>query len=186
MKIKIFKSYEFFLVLLLITVSLTIGIINPAFFSIGTLFDVFRIQMIYILLAFALLLVLIMGGVDISFVAIAAVAVYPTHVLLMKLGYDGGIWLYYILCTIIGILVGLLIGFLLGEYKLSIFDLSLGMNTMLYGFIVFFIGSLTRADMPKGLVGWNSKFIIVVDSIVGTSGLHISFLSIIGIGILLN
>jgi len=65
MKRNIFKSYEFFLVLLLTVIAVVIGLVNPAFFSVGTLFDIIRIQTIYILLAFGLLPVVILGGVDI-------------------------------------------------------------------------------------------------------------------------
>lgn len=186
MKLKIFKSYEFLLLLLLIAFAGVIGLINPAFFSIGTLFDVIRIQTIYILMAFGLLPVLILGGVDISFVAIAAVSTFPIHMWLLKLGYNGGIWLYYILCTAVGILVGLFIGWLLDTFKIRIFDLSLGMNTLLYGFTLFFVGSLTNFDMPAGMIGWNKKWIVVVQSVVGESGLHVSFISIFIVGILLH
>jgi simple sugar transport system permease protein len=186
MKKSIFKTYEFFLVLLLLAITITIGLINPAFFSIGTLFDIIRIQTIYILLAFGLLPVVILGGVDISFVAIAAVSTYSVHVLLKNLGYDGGIWLYYILVIAISLGIGLLIGWLISNFKLGIFDLSLGMNTMLYGFVLFFVGSLGRFDMTTGLVGWNQRWLVTVKSVVGQSGLHESFLSIIAGGIALH
>lgn len=186
MKKKIFKSYEFFLLLLLISFTIVIGLINPAFFSIGTLFDVIRLQTIYIIMAFGLLPVLILGGVDISFIAIAAIATFPVHMGLLKLGYEGGIWIYYILSTTIGVLIGLAIGFLLDKFKLRIFDLSLGMNTFLYGFVLFFVGSLTNFDMPAGMVGWNKNYLIIVESVVGQSGLHVSFISIIIVGVLLH
>ena len=48
---KILQSNEMTLCLLLILFVITIGLINPAFFSIGTMFDVIRNQTIYILLA---------------------------------------------------------------------------------------------------------------------------------------
>ena len=186
MKRNIFRSYEFFLVLLLTVIAVVIGLINPAFFSVGTLFDIIRIQTIYILLAFGLLPVVILGGVDISFVAIAALSTYSVHVILINLGYQGGIWLYYLLVIAISLSLGFLIGSLISKFKLGIFDLSLGMNTMLYGFVLFFVGSLGRFDMPAGLVGWNQKWLVTVDSVVGKSGLHISFLSILVAGITLH
>ena len=74
MKKNFFKSYEFLLVVMLVVFVLVIGLINPAFFSIGTLFDAIRIQTIWLIMAFGLLPVVILGGVDISYVAIAAVA----------------------------------------------------------------------------------------------------------------
>ncbi len=186
MKKSIFKTYEFFLVVLLTLIILGIGLINPAFFSIGTIFDVIRIQTIFVLMAFGLLPVVILGGVDISFVAIGALASFPVHTLLLKLGYEGGIWLYYVVAIVIGILAGLLIGWLISTFKLGIFDLSLGMNTMLYGFVLFFVGSVVNFDMPEGMIGWNSQYLISVDSVVGQSYLHVSFLWILFSGILLH
>jgi len=181
-----FKTYEFFLFLLLAVFGLAIGLINPTFFSVGTLFDVIRIQTVYILMAFGLLPVIILGGVDISFVAIAALATYPVHIILLKMGYEGGIFVYYVFAILIGILAGLLIGWLVSTFKLGIFDLSLGMNTMIYGFVLFFVGSFQSTDIPQGMVGWNMKWLVTVKSVVGQSGLHISFLSIIFTGIALH
>jgi simple sugar transport system permease protein len=186
MRKSIFKTYEFFLMVLLVFIAITIGLVNKAFFSIGTLFDIIRIQTIYVLLAFGLLPVVILGGVDISFVAIAAVSTYSVHVALKNLGYDGGIWLYFILVIAISLGIGLLIAWLISNFKLGIFDLSLGMNTMLYGFVLFFVGSLGRFDMTKGLVGWNQRWLLTVKSVVGQSGLHESFLLIIVGGIALH
>jgi simple sugar transport system permease protein len=186
MKKSIFKTYEFFLVILLAAIIITIGLINPAFFSIGTIFDVIRIQTIFILMAFGLLPVVILGGVDISFVAIGALATFPVHTFLTKMGYEGGIWIYYVLGIIIGALAGLLIGWLISTFKIGIFDLSLGMNTMIYGFVLFFIGSVVSFDMPKGVVGWNSEWLLSVKSVVGQSGLHVSFIWIILTGIALH
>jgi simple sugar transport system permease protein len=180
------KSYEFFLALLLAAFAITIGLINPAFFSIGTLFDVIRIQTVYILMAFGLLPVIILGGVDISFVAIAALATYPVHIILLNSGYEGGILIYYVCAIFIGILAGLLIGWLVSTYKLGIFDLSLGMNTMIYGFVLFFVGSFQSTDIPQGMVGWNTKWLVTVESVVGQSGLHISFLSIVFVGLAMH
>lgn len=184
---KFIRSYEFFLFCLLALFSLMIGLINPAFFSLGTLFDVVRIQTINLILALGLLSVIILGGVDISFVAIAALASFPVHMFLYNRGYEGGIWLYFLLAILIGGATGAFIAFLLTRFKLGIFDLSLGMNTMLYGFITFFVGSLANPYLPEGMVGWNKKYVITVQNAsVGESGLHISFIYIIIMGILLQ
>ena len=185
-KKKLTLRYEMFLVLLLAAMVLTIGLINPAFFSWGTLFDVILIQTVFILMAFGLLPVVILGGVDISFVAIAALSTYPVNNLMEKYGYTGGIWLYYLGGIVIAILVGIIIAFLLSTFKLNIFDLSLAMNTLIYGFITFFIGSMTNPWNSPGVIGWNTKYLITVESVVGQSGLHISFLSILVSGILLH
>ena len=128
-------SYELFLFLLLAVFIVTIGLINPAFFSLGTLFDVIRNQIVYVLFAFALLPVVILGGLDISFIAIAALATFFTRIFLTNLGYEGGIWLVYITAIFFGIVLGTVVASLISSFKLNIFELSLGMAPLIYGFL---------------------------------------------------
>jgi len=69
---KVIKTNEFIVFLTLVSLSIAIGIVNPAFFSISTIFDILRASIVYFIMAFGLLPIIIAGGVDISFVAIAA------------------------------------------------------------------------------------------------------------------
>lgn len=184
---KLIKSYEFFLLILLILVSLIIGLINPAFFSWGTLFDVIRIQTVMMVMALGLLPVFIFGGIDVSFVAIGALATYPLHLYLLEHNYTGGAWLYFAVAILVGLIVGLFESFLVNNFKLQIFDMSLGINMMIYGAILFFVGSFDNYTMTPALLGWNNKFIITVKSATGIeSGLHVAIFIVIIIAILLH
>jgi simple sugar transport system permease protein len=186
MRKSIHKTNEYFLLLLLIVFVAIIGFINPAFFSIGTLFDVIRNQTIYILLAFALLPVVILGGFDISFAAIAAFATFPAILILTNLGYAGGIWLFYFVAMIFGIAAGLINAWLIWSFKLAIFDFSLGMSSVIFGLLALFAGSRTTSGALPALTGWNKQWLVTVQSAVGESGLHVSFLLIILSFIILN
>lgn len=184
---KLIKSYEFFLFILLILVSLIIGLINPAFFSWGTLFDVIRIQTVMMVMALGLLPVFIFGGIDVSFVAIGALATYPLHLYLLEHDYTGGAWLYFVVAILVGLIVGLFESFLVNNFKLQIFDMSLGVNMMIYGAILFFVGSFDNYTMTPALLGWNSKFLVTVKNISGVeSGLHVAIFIVIAIAILLH
>jgi simple sugar transport system permease protein len=176
---KRYFSYELVLFLLLVAFAFTIGLFNPTFFSVGTLFDVINYQTIYILLALALLPVVILGGLDISFVAIAAFATFPAISLLVSLGYTGGIWLFYVLSVIVGIGVGLIIGWLVSTFKLGIFELSLGSASLIFGLLALVGGARSTSKPLPALAGWNMKWIMTVQSTVGRSGLHISFILIV-------
>jgi simple sugar transport system permease protein len=181
----IIKRNEFITFLTIVVLSAVIGIINPTFFSVSTLFNVLRASNVYAIMAFGLLLVVILGGVDISFVAISAVSSYSTHMLLLSLGYEGGILLYFIIAGVIGIAAGLLSGFLIAQFDLPIFDLSLAMVTLWYGFDLFFIGATANFDLPEGMVGYYGAHILQVqDPVVGQTGLHISVLYVLVVGVL--
>jgi simple sugar transport system permease protein len=181
---KIIKTNEFVIFLILVALSLLVGLVNPAFFSISTVFDTLRASIVFFIMAFGLLPIIIAGGIDISFVAIAAITSYATHMFLIGRGYDGGILLYYIIACGLGLLAGLLNGFLVTRFKLPVFDVSLATFTMWYGFNLFFIGATANFDLPAGTVGYYSNFLITArDPYVGETGLHISIVYVIVIGL---
>jgi simple sugar transport system permease protein len=181
---KILRSNEFVIFLILVGLSLAIGLVNPAFFSISTVFDTLRASIVFFIMAYGLLPIIIAGGIDISFVAIAAVSSYATHMFLIGRGYQGGILLYYVIACGMGVLMGLLNGFLVTRFKLPVFDVSLAAYTMWYGFNLFFVGATANFDLPPGTVGYYNQFIIKArDPFVGETGLHISILYVIVIGL---
>lgn len=180
---KLLRTNEFAIFLILVLLSVVVGAINPAFFSISTLFDTLRASIVYFIMAFGVLPIIIAGGVDISFVAIAAMTAYTTHAILLKLGYQGGVWLYFLIAGVLGVLAGLLNGFLVTRFKLIIFDVSLAAYTMWYGFTLFFVGATANFDLPEGAVGYYADFLVTArDPIVGQTGLHTSILYVILIG----
>ena len=91
-------------------------------------------------MGFGAMMVLISGGVDISFVAVAAMASYTTHILLLKLGYAGGITLYFFVAAVLGLLAELLMGFIIARFELPVFHVSIAAMSLWYGFTLFFIG----------------------------------------------
>jgi simple sugar transport system permease protein len=181
---KIVKSNEFVIFLIFVCLSLVVGLINPAFFSISTVFDILRASIVYFIMAFGLLPIMIAGGIDISFVAIAAVTSYSTHMFLISRGYEGGIWLYYVIACAMGLLAGLLNGFLVTRFNLPVFDVSLATFTMWYGFTLFFVGATANFDLPEGTVGYYARFIVTAqDPYVGATGLHVSILYVLASGL---
>lgn len=181
---KLFRTNEAIIFIILVALSIVVGLINPVFFSVATLFDIMRASIVYFIMAFGLLPIIIAGGVDISFVAIAAMTSYTAHMLLIKADYQGGILTYYLIAGAIGILAGFLNGFLVTRFNLVIFDVSLATYTMWYGFTLFFVGATANFELPQGTVGYYSKFLITAqDPVVGETGLHISILYVIVIGL---
>jgi simple sugar transport system permease protein len=180
---KVISSNEFVIFVILVVLSLVIGLINPAFYSLATLFDIIRASIVYFIMAYGLLPIIIAGGIDISFVAIAAMSSYTVHMFLIGRGYQGGIFLYFVLACLLGALAGLLNGILVTRFKLPVFDVSLATFTMWYGFTLFFVGATANFDLPKGTVGYYARFIITSqDPNVGTIGLHESFLYVVILG----
>jgi len=181
---KLLNSHEFVVFLILMIISIVIGFRNPLFFSASTLFDIVRGSIVYCIMGLGVLMVLISGNVDISFVAIAAMTSYSTHMLLLGLGYTGGIGLYLVVSIVFGLLAGLLMAFIVNQFDLPIFYVSLGYQTLWYGFNLFFIGRAMNFNLPEGLVGYYSRFLIKVkDPVAGETGLHVSVVYLLIIAI---
>jgi simple sugar transport system permease protein len=183
---KILQSNEMTLCLLLILFVITIGLINPAFFSIGTMFDVIRNQTIYILLAFGLLPVVILGGLDISFVAVASLATLVSRISMAAFNYDGGMWFFYFSSMLVGICAGSAIAWMIWAFKTPIFDFSLGMSTMIGGFLALTSQFRPREWNFSAIEDWSMKWLVTVQSTIGISGLHVSFLLVVFSGLILH
>jgi len=178
-------SYELILFCLLIVFVLTIGLINPAFFSWGTLFDVLRNQTLNTLLAFGLLPIVILGGFDVSFVVVSSLATFLARVIMGYLNIDG-IGTFYLMSMITGAACGLLLGWTVNRFKLSIFDFSLGVTSLITGFLAMATTIGIQGGRIEAMKGWNMRWLMTVQSTVGRSGLHVSVLIVIAAAIIIH
>jgi simple sugar transport system permease protein len=118
-------------------------------------------------MGFGVLIVLLSGEIDISFVAIAALSSYATNMLLLSWGYTGGISFYLIIGAIFGALLGLAEGLIVTKFNIPTFFVSLGYQILLYGFTLFFLGSTYNFNLPPGLTNYYSEFLIRVKNPFG-------------------
>ncbi len=82
---------EGLLLAVIVLVVIAMSLASPAFFTAGTFFALVRSSMVPLIFALGVLLVLISGGVDVSFPAIAIFAAYTTVTLFMD-GSGGTAW----------------------------------------------------------------------------------------------
>lgn len=173
-------SHEITIIVLIGVVSFIISIFSPAFFSLATLFDLVRSSLPLSIMALGVLPVLIAGEIDISFVSVAAMSSFATHMILLKFNYQGGISVYLILASLIGALSGLILGIIVTTFNLPVFHVSLGLWMFWYGFNLYFLSPTMNFKLPQGLVGYYSRYLITVkDPVVGVTGLHISVLYLV-------
>ena len=75
---KLFKTHETYVALTVIALCLVIGIINPVFFSAPNIVNLFRNATVNGIMAFALMMGIIIGGIDVAFPAVAVCSMYLT------------------------------------------------------------------------------------------------------------
>src|SRR5512136_2683021 len=104
---KITSRYEFLVVMVIIIFSIIIGAINPNFFRLENIFDILQSYSLTGIFAIGMLIVLISGGIDLSFTAIATITGYTVAVLLLSHGTQLNIYVVFIIAAVMGTLLGM-------------------------------------------------------------------------------
>ncbi len=177
---RLLKNNEAILFFILLILSIVFGMINPTFFSLGNVFDITKNSIEMGILSLGVLLVLISGGIDVSFMAISAFAMYSVVKLYIAVNPNANILLLFLTAAIIGALLGLFNAWLIHRFKLSAFIITLGTANVFRGILLSFVGSDHIIDIPGSLIDFSKMNIIeYVDPQGVTYGLHISVILLI-------
>ena len=98
------RSHEFWLLAVILVLCAGLGLANAQFLTMQNLFDLLTSYAFVGILALGLLVVLIAGGIDISFTATASVAQYVA--LAVTIAYGGNWFTVFALAVAIGIALG--------------------------------------------------------------------------------
>jgi len=143
---------EIFLVIAIIVLSLVVGFNNSAFFTLQTPFDLLRSSLIDILFALGLLIVLVSGGIDISFPIVGIFAGYTTVVIMIRFDLDTySLLIPLVLAAVIGAVLGSVNALLIAGFGLPTLIATLGTAGMFRGFLLSYVGSVYIANIPLGL-----------------------------------
>jgi simple sugar transport system permease protein len=172
---------EVFLVIAILALSLVIGFSNPVFFSIATPFDLVRSSLIEILFALGLLLVLVSGGIDISFPIVGIFAGYTSVVIMQTYGLDTySLWIPLILAAIVGAILGSINALLIAGFGLPTLIATLGTAGMFRGFLLTYVGSAFLSNIPLGLDQFATADLFSVETGQGTlARLHILIIPVL-------
>lgn len=159
---RVMGTNEFMIAISIIILSIAISLINPGYFSLANLFDLLRSATIYGILAVGVLVVLISGGVDVSFTAIAAASSYIAVKILIAVHFQGSAWVVYLVAVPFGLLMGILNGVFISFFRLPTLIVTLGTASMYYGFVLFFVGNLALYNLPEGLASYRLMSLMTV------------------------
>lgn len=146
---------ELLLLLVIIAVCILTGIVNERFLTVDTLFGILRNSILMGILAVGVLVVMISGGIDVSFTGIAVFTLYSTTILLQKTGLTDSVIVAFVLAGGIGALLGLVNAVLIGSFGLPTFIVTLGTLSLFRGVLLTFLGSSMISSLPHsmGLIG---------------------------------
>ena len=146
MKLKrLSKSTEPYVLGAIILLSLLIQFRSGQFFTGNNLVDLSRSLIVPALFAIGAQIVIVSGGIDVSFPAIASLSMYITTRILLSVDYAGPIILPYLMGAVFGIAMGLLNGVLIGFFRFPTLVVTLGTSSLYIGIMQ---GVLAAHELP--------------------------------------
>jgi simple sugar transport system permease protein len=177
------RRNEFYLFLVILVFSVAITIVNPAFLTVENLFDLLRSSSGMAILAVGFFVVLLSGGIDISFPAVACVAQYITVNAIIALGIDN-IWLAFAIASAIGIAFGAANAFFISYFKIPTLIVTLATMNLFHGAMLEFVGTqaINAGQLPNAFKSFGLADVLSLHRADGsTYGLSVFFLVLVGV-----
>lgn len=181
---RLLRRNETLVAVTLIVLCLIIGLNNPTFFTVGNLFTLLRSSIVTGIFAMGVLIVIISGGIDVSFTAIGIFALYATVKLMLYFAPEASIWVGFLIAALIGLGLGLINAFFIAQFKLPTLIVTLGTLSMFHGFLLFAIGNQIIRDVPPALTEFARATLLQIPQERGTANLHPAILLVIAIVII--
>ncbi|HYZ64995.1 MAG TPA: ABC transporter permease [Acetobacteraceae bacterium] len=174
--------------LVLVLAMLAIGAVNPAFWGPANLFALLRSNVIIGIMALGVLVVLISGGIDVSFPAFAVAAMYLTVRAMLDWGF-GGVVLPFVMAVAIGLALGAVNAFFVHTVRMIPLIVTLGTGSAVRGFLLGLVGtSVINIDrMPRSLIEFGRTEIASFSAADGSRyGLSATVLVYVGLAVLVH
>ena len=166
---KLSRRNETYITLVVLLLCVLIEFRSGQFFTPNNLVDLASALIVPGLFAIGAFLVIVSGGIDVSFPALASLSVYATTKYLLDTGYQGGIWLPILIALALGALLGAVNGFLISWFNLPALIVTLGTSSVFKGVMQGALNSTQLAVIPTGMDSFGKSALFTAQN--STSGL---------------
>ncbi len=142
----LFKNNEFVLIIAIFVIGLIFTILKPNFFSINNLYGILVSNSYLAIMAMGVLVVLISGGIDISFTATAIVAQYVMATIIINNG--GNMFLAFLIAGVVGLALGSINAILVYTLKVPSIIVTISTLNAFYGILIFVTGGKWLYGFP--------------------------------------
>lgn len=147
---KFTKSYEFMLLVVVLALILILALATGGkSIQAANIIDILTSYSAYGVISIGCLFVIISGGIDISFMAVAAVAQYVMALFMLNIG--GNFITSYLICAAVGAALGLVNAVLVNRLKVPTMIITIGTMNIIYGIMM-------KASNGKRLHGFPAWF----------------------------
>jgi len=166
---KLSRQNETYIALVALVLCLVIELRSGQFFSPNNLVDLASALIVPGMFAIGAFMVIVSGGIDVSFPALASLSVYATTKFLLDINYQGGIWLPILIALALGAVLGAVNGFLISWFNLPAMIVTLGTSSVFKGVMQGALNSTQLAVIPPGMDSFGKSALFVAQN--PTSGL---------------
>jgi simple sugar transport system permease protein len=149
---RMMRKHETYVFIAILILTVLITALNPNFLTLENIFDILKSYSFIGIMAIGVLVVLISGGVDISFTAVATVGEYVMAVIITR--YTGNIILAFAISMVLGFILGLLNAALIYWFNIPTIIVTIGTLNVFYGLLIVFSGGKWIYTMPE----WFARF----------------------------
>lgn len=166
------RNNEGIVALAIVVVVIVVGAIHSSFWSVATIFSVLHDSYEPLVFALGVLLILLIGGIDVSFDAIGIFAGYSVALMLSKGSLGGNIWLSFLVAALIGIVLGGVNALLVGLFRLPVLIVTLGTRGLFAGALLTYIGSNYVSNLPNSISSFGDLNLVTAHNGRQTVGLQ--------------
>lgn len=160
---RLLNRHEFYLGITMILLSIAIGSVNNAFFTIGNLITLVRSSIVTGIFSLGVFMVIVSGEIDVSFMAIAIFSMFVTgRFLLNHPNFADKIVFAFAMASVIGMALGSVNAWFISRFHLPAFVVTLGTQNLYRGFLLAFVGTRLLTTLPKSMVDLSRSNLITV------------------------
>ncbi|MGF3056399.1 ABC transporter permease [Microbacterium sp. YY-01] len=180
---RLVRANEFYLFLVIIALSLIIQFRSGQFFTPNNLVDIANAMVVPGIFAVGAFMALVSGGIDVSFPALASLAVYATTRILVDAGWAGGVWLPFLIAIAFGAILGAFNGIFIARFAVPVLIITLGTANVFSGFMQGVLGSVQIPNIPQGMsdFGRSTLFVATNPKSGLTSNMPVAFLLLVAV-----
>ena len=180
---KLFRQNETYVFLILLALSFLIQVRSGQFYTSNNIVDIASAMIVPGLFAVGEFLVILSGGIDVSFPALASLTAYATTKLFLNLDYQGSVLLPMLMAIVIGAVLGMFNGFFVSFLRLPAMIVTLGTASVFKGIMQGTLESKQLAVIPAGMKAFGKQAIYTATNPVSglSSKLPAAFLVFVGV-----
>ncbi|MEO7587203.1 MAG: ABC transporter permease [Arachnia sp.] len=178
---RILRSTEFYVFLVVVAISIIIQARSGQFFTANNLVDIANAMVVPGLFAIGAYMVLVSGGIDVSFPALASLAVYAATRFLVDIGYEGSVLLPFAIVIVLGALLGAFNGLFTTILVIPTLIITLGTANVFSGIMQGALKSVQISTLPPSMNDFGRATLFVATNPTSglTSSMPVSFLILV-------